>query len=197
MRNLCHSLLNMTVVSLRQKAVHSSRHHSPNDFFAHRMRNKITAITSASALLDGVHNDTNDSEIPDLARIILTGATDLERDLSRWVSLIDYGFGKKQRTTIQEELDRAIRSTRFCTGHTHTIEVVTADTPITVVDAHKQSLMYMFEAALLSHLEPAKIASSTSIQCSRVYTPSQFTVCLQTGMTIEGKQTGPVLEVPL
>ncbi|UCC44683.1 MAG: hypothetical protein JSU65_01780 [Candidatus Zixiibacteriota bacterium] len=168
MKNLTRESLCLTLVRLRAGRRKDQRRQDPFmvDFFTHKMRNKISAITTAASHLEAITSDEATSDLSELVRIILRAASETDHYLSRWNLIVNYGLLKPERISVDGELDGAVRAVSATINNNCRIaEIPTISAWLSDKPAH--ALMYLFEACLQSHLAKRTLESRTRILWDR------------------------------
>ena len=180
MENIRCGTLALATVSFRKLPPKSSGERpSTNKFLIHQMRNSMTAIISAASCLDDSFQGDERSEQNELTGILAKEAARLDQDLSRWSLLFDYGGLRNRTLTIERELERAIEVVQSAQKQDCRIDVMTSVGP-TAASFPEKALMFLFEAALMSHLKQNLSSRRTDIQCSQNIHTRVFKVCFET-----------------
>ncbi|HUV31783.1 MAG TPA: hypothetical protein VMY05_11940 [Acidobacteriota bacterium] len=178
--NIGHGSVSLTLVSLQRRTTDAGQQdRSLFDFFIHRMRGKIAAVTSAAWHLDSLHVDHRSREFSDLPRIVRTETAELDRYLTRMSLLSDFQKLKKCRLAPADELERAVGLVRSRLARESSIEIATPAAPATVV-APAQALTFFFEALIRSHLGGMSRPTRTTITCSGSAAVRSITICCET-----------------
>jgi len=178
--NLRCGTLALAIVTFRKLATKASMQRpSTNEFMIHQMRNAMTAIVSAASCLNDPFHGDEQSEQNELTGILVREAARLDRDLSRWSLLFDYGGIRNRPVTIERELERAIELVQPIMKQGCKIDVMTSVGP-TAASFPEKALMFLFEAALMSHLKQSPSSRRTTIQCIRDSNARIFKVRFET-----------------
>jgi len=162
----------LTIVTiLPPRSGTSTRESEPffSKFFAHMMRNKLSAIATASSHLGSLAIERNQAEEAELAAIIQSQADEMDRQIERFRVLLDYKR-LQPRTTMIGEMIKNTASHFEMTG-TYRLEVIIpAGREATVLNIPPQAGDVLLEAIVLaqrgyeSNLGQTRIAVSTISQ---------------------------------
>ncbi len=163
MHNINHAALNLTIVSMKQLQINKDRRHLTSyQFLTHRMRNKIAAITTAASCVEKAPTPQGQSDTSELVGMILKETSELDHYLTRLNLIVNHRQLETSRTSLKDELERAVALVNTCQEKDCVIETTGPCLSCTVTAA-LQAPTYLFEAILHSHLARSDVNSRTVI----------------------------------
>jgi len=153
-----------------------------SEFIIHDMRNKLSAITTASSHLETLAREGDQSDERELAAIIQDQAAELDRQIERFQLLIDYDQLPHKSTSISREIANAVSQIEDHYGIS--IEVrPPADKTDKTIKAPVRALAVLLNAVLRSHRDRARSSGTTSITLSEK--PKAIEIHLSSSFTID------------
>lgn len=153
-----------------------------SEFFIHDMRNKLSAITTASSHLETLAREGGQSDERELAAIIQDQAAELDQQIERLRLLIDYDQLPHKSTSISREIADAVSQIEDHYGIS--IEVrLPADGTDKTTEAPIRALAVLLDAALHSHRDHARSSGTTSITLTEK--PKAIEIHLSSSFTID------------
>lgn len=138
-------------------------------FFAHMMRNKLSAIATASSHLESLAIERKQAEEAELAAIIQDQADELDRQIERFRVLLDYDRLQPRTTMIGEMIKNTV--SHFDKTGTYRLEIIIpAERKATALNIPPQAGDVLLEAIILgqrgyeTNLGQTQITVSTTSQ---------------------------------
>ncbi len=157
----------LTIVTILQEpSTPAKREANPffSEFFAHMMRNKLSAIVTAASHMGYLASERGQTDERELASIIQTQSEELDRQIERFRVLLDYDQLQPRTSTVGDTIKNATGRLRE-SGHETEMIISTGQAAVSL-DVPSGTGDVLIEAIALSQRAPKNDSARTRIEVS-------------------------------